>query len=83
MVHGMLVASMFSAVIGNAFPGSIYLSQTLKFMAPVPGLPSIPPPPPFSAHPHPHRFPGEAMLRCLPRRDGLLGGREEHGCIRT
>jgi hypothetical protein len=51
----MLVASMFSAVIGNAFPGSIYLSQTLKFMAPVPGLPSIPliltPPPPSLARP--------------------------------
>ena len=77
MVHGMLVASMFSAVIGNAFPGSIYLSQTLKFMAPVPGLPSIPlilTPPPLL---------GEAMLRCLPRRDGMLGRREEHRCIAT
>ena len=38
VVHGILVASMFSAIIGNAFPGSIYLSQTLKFVAPVPGL---------------------------------------------
>jgi hypothetical protein len=37
-VHGILVASMFSAIIGNAFPGAIYLSQTLKFAAPVPGL---------------------------------------------
>ena len=37
-MHGILVASMFSAIIGNAFPGAIYLSQTLKFAAPVPGL---------------------------------------------
>ena len=36
VVHGMLIASLFSAIIGNAFPGSIYLSQTLRFVAPVP-----------------------------------------------
>ena len=31
IVHGALVASMFPAVIGTTFPGSKYLSQTLKF----------------------------------------------------
>ena len=35
--HGMLTASLISAVIGGQLPGhgSIYLSQTLKFLAPV------------------------------------------------
>ncbi len=37
IVHGSLVASLISAVLGNELPGpgSIYLGQTLKFMAPV------------------------------------------------
>ena len=37
IAHGMLSASLISAVIANELPGegSIYLGQTLKFMAPV------------------------------------------------
>jgi 3-hydroxybutyryl-CoA dehydratase len=37
IAHGMFGASLISAVIGNELPGtgSIYLSQTLKFLAPV------------------------------------------------
>jgi 3-hydroxybutyryl-CoA dehydratase len=37
IVHGMLTASLLSNVIGNQLPGPgcIYLSQTIKFMAPV------------------------------------------------
>ena len=37
IVHGMLVASLISAVIGNDLPGhgTIYLGQDLKFMKPV------------------------------------------------
>jgi 3-hydroxybutyryl-CoA dehydratase len=37
IAHGMLSASLISAVIGEQLPGhgSIYMSQTLKFMAPV------------------------------------------------
>ncbi len=35
VVHGMLVASMFSALVGNTIPGSIYLSQNLKWVHPV------------------------------------------------
>src|SRR6185295_8270309 len=37
IAHGMFGASLISAVIGNDLPGtgSIYLSQTLKFLAPV------------------------------------------------
>jgi 3-hydroxybutyryl-CoA dehydratase len=37
IVHGMLSASLISAVIGTKLPGPgcIYMSQTLKFMAPV------------------------------------------------
>lgn len=37
IVHGMLVASLFSAVIGEQLPGhgTIYLSQNLRFTAPV------------------------------------------------
>lgn len=37
IVHGMLTASLISAVIGTYLPGPgcIYLSQTLKFTAPV------------------------------------------------
>jgi 3-hydroxybutyryl-CoA dehydratase len=37
IAHGMFSASLISAVIGNDLPGtgSIYLSQTLRFLAPV------------------------------------------------
>lgn len=37
IVHGMLTASLISAVIGTKLPGPgcIYLNQTLKFLAPV------------------------------------------------
>ena len=37
VAHGMLTASFISAVFGNQFPGPgcIYMSQTLKFRAPV------------------------------------------------
>jgi len=38
IVHGMLVASLFSGLIGVELPGegSIYLGQSLSFKAPVP-----------------------------------------------
>ncbi len=37
IVHGMLTASLISTVIGTKLPGPgcIYMSQTLKFLAPV------------------------------------------------
>ncbi len=37
IVHGMLVASLFSALLGTELPGlgSIYTGQTLKFLRPV------------------------------------------------
>lgn len=37
VAHGMLVASLFSAVLGTQLPGegSIYLGQDLRFVAPV------------------------------------------------
>jgi 3-hydroxybutyryl-CoA dehydratase len=37
IVHGALVASLLSAVLGNQLPGpgAIYISQELKFLAPV------------------------------------------------
>jgi 3-hydroxybutyryl-CoA dehydratase len=37
IAHGMLTGAYISAVLGNTLPGpgSIYLSQTLKFRAPV------------------------------------------------
>ncbi|MEM1384599.1 MAG: MaoC family dehydratase [Pseudomonadota bacterium] len=37
IAHGMLTASLVSAVIGEQLPGhgSVYLGQSLKFMAPV------------------------------------------------
>jgi len=37
IAHGMLVGSLISAVLGTKLPsqGAIYLSQTLKFLAPV------------------------------------------------
>ncbi|QIE41094.1 MaoC family dehydratase [Rhodobacteraceae bacterium SC52] len=38
IAHGMLVSSLFSALLGERLPGqgSIYLGQSLKFLAPVP-----------------------------------------------
>jgi 3-hydroxybutyryl-CoA dehydratase len=40
VLPGMLVASMFPAIIGSAFPGAVYLSQSLKFRRPAtPGEP--------------------------------------------
>jgi 3-hydroxybutyryl-CoA dehydratase len=37
IAHGMLTVSLISAILGNDLPGpgSIYLSQTVKFKAPV------------------------------------------------
>ena len=37
IVHGMLVASLFSAILANELPGegSIYLGQSLSFKAPI------------------------------------------------
>ena len=37
IVHGMLAASVFSKIFGTKFPGegTVYLSQNLKFLAPV------------------------------------------------
>ncbi|KAG6530212.1 (R)-specific enoyl-CoA hydratase-like [Zingiber officinale] len=35
VVHGMLVASLFSSIIASHVPGSVYVSQTLKFISPV------------------------------------------------
>jgi acyl dehydratase len=37
IVHGMMVASLISALLGTDLPGhgTIYLGQTLKFLAPV------------------------------------------------
>ena len=37
IAHGFLIGSLISAVLGNALPGpgSIYLGQTLKFLAPI------------------------------------------------
>lgn len=37
IVHGMLIGSYFSSIIGNDFPGngSIYMEQDLKFLSPI------------------------------------------------
>jgi 3-hydroxybutyryl-CoA dehydratase len=37
IAHGFLIGSLISAVLGNEMPGpgSIYLGQTLKFLAPI------------------------------------------------
>ncbi len=35
IAHGMISAGLISAAIANGWPGSIYLSQTLQFRAPV------------------------------------------------
>ena len=35
VVHGMLVASLFSSVFGTLVPGSVYRSQELRFARPV------------------------------------------------
>lgn len=34
IIPGSLCASLFPAIIGSAFPGALYLSQTLKFRNP-------------------------------------------------
>lgn len=34
IIPGSLMASMFPTIIGTQYPGSIYLTQTLKFRAP-------------------------------------------------
>lgn len=35
IVHGMLCSSLFSMLLGSEIPGSIYVSQELKFKKPV------------------------------------------------
>ena len=35
VVHGMLYGSMFSAIVGQRFPGAVYVSQSLEFRTPV------------------------------------------------
>uniref|UniRef100_A0ACD5UYI7 Uncharacterized protein n=1 Tax=Avena sativa TaxID=4498 RepID=A0ACD5UYI7_AVESA len=35
VVHGMLAASLFPALIASRFPGAVYASQSLRFAAPV------------------------------------------------
>lgn len=35
VVHGMLCASMFGAIIGTKFPGAVYATQSLSFRKPV------------------------------------------------
>jgi acyl dehydratase len=35
IIHGMLGASLFSNLLGNNITGSIYISQTLKFLKPI------------------------------------------------
>lgn len=35
IAHGLMVAGLFSGALTNAFPHSIYISQTLNFIAPV------------------------------------------------
>ena len=36
IVHGMLLASLFPALFAGEWPGSVYRSQTLDFLRPVP-----------------------------------------------
>lgn len=35
VVHGMLYAGLFPAIIGSHYPGAVYISQTLRFTNPV------------------------------------------------
>jgi acyl dehydratase len=35
LVHGMLVSSLFTCILGTLIPGCVYLSQTLEFQRPV------------------------------------------------
>ncbi|PNW75799.1 hypothetical protein CHLRE_12g560100v5 [Chlamydomonas reinhardtii] len=34
VLPGILVASLFPAIIGSQFPGTVYVSQTLRFRSP-------------------------------------------------
>ena len=36
VVHGILVSSLFSTAFGTLYPGATYVSQSLRFVAPVP-----------------------------------------------
>ena len=36
VVHGILVSSLFSSILGSLYPGAVYVSQQLRFAAPVP-----------------------------------------------
>lgn len=36
MLPGLLTASLFPGLVGTAAPGSVYASQTLRFIAPAP-----------------------------------------------
>ena len=35
LVHGMLVSSLFTCILGTLIPGCVYLNQTLEFQRPV------------------------------------------------
>ena len=35
VVHGMLVASLFSSLLGTLIPGAVYVKQSLRFQSPV------------------------------------------------
>lgn len=35
IAHGMLAASYISSVLGTSFRGSVYLSQSLRFLSPI------------------------------------------------
>jgi hypothetical protein len=49
ILPGIMMASLFPAIIGTHFPGALYLSQTLKFRQPaeVNKISGQQPPPPF------------------------------------
>ena len=36
VVHGILASSLFSTVFGTLYPGATYVSQQLRFVAPIP-----------------------------------------------
>jgi hypothetical protein len=35
VVHGMLIAPLFTCLLGTRIPGCVYLNQTLEFVRPV------------------------------------------------